>query len=216
MKTTWYLSTLIFILTLLGFSQQQKNVPNQEIVVRFSNNHVNLEVAQNAIAIVKKQLQTIGINKIQVRESVDGSLKITYYSDIDVTSIEEIFSTERDLVIGYTPSDEGSKDFPLDKVASSYKLNVCEIGSNSDLESDLNGYILELTPNYERLFNPIVYHSSNFVDFKEKNDTEKTAYKLYRNISVEIDNSSHNIPEVRAGPFSQGDHTILLFFSIRA
>ena len=214
MKTKWYLSTLIFILTLLGLSQQQKNVPNQEIVVRFSNNHVKLEVAQNAIAIVKKQLQTIGIDKIQVRESVDGSLKITYYSDIDVTSIEEIFSTEKDLVIDYTPSDQGSKDFPLDKVASSYKLNVFEIGSSSDLDSDLNGHILELIPNYERLFNPIVYHSSNTIDFKEKNETEKTAYKLYRNISVEIDNSSHNIPEVRAGPLSQGNHTTRIFFSV--
>ena len=205
MKTKWYLGTLIFILTILGFSQKQKYVPNQEIIVQFVDDHVKLEVAQNAIAIVKKQLQIIGVEKIQVREAVDGSLKITYYSAIDVTAIEAIFSKEEDLELGYTFTDEEQKEFPSDKHSSIYKLNVNEIGDHSDFESDLNGYILELKPGFERLLNPIVLYLPNEIDSREKNQIEKTAYKLHKSIAVTIDNSSHNIPEVRAGPTSNGN-----------
>jgi len=207
MKTKWYLSTLIFILTLLGFSQQQKYVPNQEIIVQFADDHVTFEVAQNAIATVKKQLQIIGVDNIHIRESVDGSLKITYYSDIDVAAIEEIFSKDKDLALGYTFFDENEAhtEFPLDNSSNSYKLNVCEIRNSSDSDLDINGCIIELTPEYERLFNPIVYYSFNEINLREINSTEKTAYNLHRSIAAEIDNSSHNIPEVRAGPDSFGN-----------
>ena len=205
MKTNWYLGALIFILTLFGFSQQQKEVPNQEIIFQFADNHVKLEVAQNAVAIVKKQLQSIGVDRIKVRETADGSFKITYYSDIDVAAIKEIFSKEKNLELGYTFSDEEDKEFPSPEVSSSYKLNVCEIGSNSDFESGLNGYILKLTLENERLFNPIVYFSSNQLDSREIEKIEKTAYKLHSIIAAAIDNSSHNIPEVRAGPYSNRD-----------
>jgi hypothetical protein len=202
MNTKWYLSTLILILTLLGFSQQEKYVPNQEIIVQFDDDHVRLEVAQNAIAIVTKQLQTIGVDKIQVREAVDGSLKITYYSDVDIAAIEEIFSKEKDLELGYIFFDEEPNEFPSNRDSSSYKLNVCEIGNNSDTEPDMNGYIFELSPEYNRLFNPIVFCSFNEIDSRERNEIAETAYKLHKKIAAAIDNSSHNIPEVRAGPFA--------------
>ena len=102
MKSKWYLSTLIFILALLGFSQPQVYVPNQEIVVQFSVDEVTFDEAQNAILIVQKQLQGIGAHNIQISEPEQGSFKFTYYSDIDVASIKEIFSEEKSLALGYT------------------------------------------------------------------------------------------------------------------
>ena len=202
MNTKWYLSTLILILTLLGFSQQEKHIPNQEIIVQFDDDHVKLEVAQNAIAIVTKQLKTIGVDKIQVREAVDGSLKITYYSDVDVAAIEEIFSKEKDLELGYTFSDNDSNEFPSNRDSSSYKLNVCEIGNNSDTDSDMNGFIFKLSSEYDRLFNPIAFYPFSEVDSKARNEISETAFKLHKKIAAAIDNSSHSIPEVRAGPFA--------------
>ena len=101
MKQKWYLSTFVLILVLLGYSRQQAYVPNQEIVMQFVDADVTSDVTQNAIAIVKKQLQTIGIANIQVRETVAGRLKITYNSDLDVASIKRIFSKELSLELGY-------------------------------------------------------------------------------------------------------------------
>ena len=42
----------------------------------------------------------------------------------------------------------------------------------------------------------------NFSFLKEKNKTEKVAYTIHRKIAIAIDDSSYNIPEVRAGPIT--------------
>jgi hypothetical protein len=206
MKQKWYLSTFVLILVLLGYSRQQAYVPNQEIVMQFVDTDVTSDVTQNAIAIVKKQLQTIGIANIQVRETAAGRLKITYYSDLDVASIKRIFSKEISLELGYTslgPIEDGKQDkFPSNKSSNSYNLNVCEIQNSYDAESDFNGYVLELTPENERLYSPVVDLSINKNSAREKNSIEKVAYLIQRNIALAINNSSRIIPEVRAGPVS--------------
>ncbi len=206
MKQKWYLSTFVLILVLLGYSRQQAYVPNQEIVMQFVDADVTSDVTQNAIAIVKKQLQTIGIANIQVRETAAGRLKITYYSDLDVASIKRIFSKEISLELGYAslgPIEGGEQDkFPSNKSSNSYNLNVCEIQNSYDAESDFNGYILELRPENERLYNPVVDLSIDKNDAREKSRIEKVAYLIQRNIALAINNSSRIIPEVRAGPAS--------------
>ena len=65
---------------------------------------------------------------------------------------------------------------------------------------DLNGLALELNPENDRYFSPDVYFLKNEIDVWNKNKIEKVAYLISRSIEVTIDNSSHNIPEVRAGP----------------
>lgn len=211
MKSKWYFGALLFILALLGISQPQVSIPNQEIVVQFSDDAVTVNEAQKAIAIVKEQLQRIGADKIQVRESVDGRLKITYYSDVDVAIIEGIFSTrvpleasaevqEKGLDLGYASYGEGEKptEFPSEKDPNTYKLNISEIHIGSDAQSDFNGYIVELLES-ERLFNPVVSFFVEEID-EERNRIEKTAYIVQRNIALTIDNTKCKIPEVRAGP----------------
>lgn len=215
MKSKWYFGTLLFILALLGFSQPQVSIPNQEIVLQFSDDEVTVDEAQKAIAIVKEQLRLIGANKIQVSESADGSLKITYYSDIDVAIIEGIFSArvplealaeaqEKSLDLGYTSYYEGEEptEFPSEKDSNTYKLNVSEIHSGSDAQSDFNGLLVELTEN-ERLFNPVVFFSIDAID-GERNRVEKTTYTVQRNIALAIESPKYKIPEVRAGPTSNG------------
>ncbi|MGK0174876.1 MAG: hypothetical protein ACI9AT_001258 [Ulvibacter sp.] len=207
MKQKWYLSTFVLILVLLGYSRHQAYVPNQEIVMQFVDADVTNEVTQNAMAIVKKQLQAIGIANIQVRETAPGRLKVTYYSDLDVASIKRMFSKEISLELGYAslgPIEGGEQDkFPSNKSSDSYNLNVCEIQKSYDAESDFNGHILEITPENERLYNSIVDLSIDKNDVREKNRIEKVAYLIQRDIALAIDNSSGIIPEVRAGPASK-------------
>ncbi len=202
MKAKWYLSTFIVILTLLGLSQQQFSVPNQEIVVQFTTNEIALLETQNTIAIVKEQLQAIGVENIQIHKEANGKLKITYFSDIDVASIKKILSKEKDLKLSYSSifQEEGDSKFPSNRDSNHFKLDVFEIQKSKDGEGDLNGYALELKPESDRFFTSVVYLPFTDVDVKERNKAEKIAYTIHRNIAIAIDNSSHNIPEVRAGP----------------
>lgn len=207
MKSKWYISTLIISLTLLGIvSQQQISAPNQEIVLQFSEHEVTYDDAQNAIALVKKQLQTIGIVNVQVHEQEDGSLKIMYYSAADVASIKKIFSNETQLGFDHIAceQDDKSTKFPFkssNKKIASYNLDVFEIQKGSDLTLDLGGkFALELKADNDRFFNPNIYLSFEAIDVKGNSSGFKETYKLRRNIAIAIDNTSHIIPEVRAGP----------------
>jgi len=201
MKAKWYLGTFIVVLTLLGASLQQFSVPNQEIVVQFANDKVATFETQNTIAIVKKQLQNIGVDNIQIHEGDNGSLKITYYSNIDVAAIKKIFS-KKELELGFTSiyPQEKPANLPSNKNSSTYKLDVFEIQKSNNNDWDFNGYALEVLPENDRYFKPKVYFSYFEIDVRKKNRIEKTAYLAHRNISISIDKSSHNIPEVRAGP----------------
>ena len=207
MKSKWYLSTLILILALLGFSQPQVYVPNQEIVVQFSVDEVTFDEAQNAILIVQKQLQGIGAHNIQVSEPEQGSFKFTYYSDIDVASIKEIFSEEKSLALGYTSysQSEDGDETPFEEDTNRYQLNVFEIQKSNDLESDFNGILVELSRENDRLVNPNLYYS--FVEFYtwKSQEIQKSTYLVQRGIALAIINSSRIIPEVRAGPVSIGN-----------
>jgi hypothetical protein len=174
--------------------------------MQFVDADVTSTVTQDAIAIVKKQLQSIGIANIQVRETAAGRLKITYYSDLDVASIKRIFSKEISLELGYTspgPIEDGEQDeLPSNKLSNSYNLNVCEIQNSYDAQSDFNVYILELIPQNERLYIPVVDLSIDKNNTWESNSIEKVAYLIQRNIALSINTSLHIIPEVRAGPAS--------------
>lgn len=203
MKAKWYLGTFIVVLTLLGASLQQFSVPNQEIVVQFANDEVATFETQNTIAIVKKQLQDIGVDNIQIHEEAHGKLKITYYSNVDVTSIKKIF-LEKELEFGLTSlyNQKKSTKSPSSKNSNTYKLDVFEIQKSNDVDWGLNGYVLELKPKNDRYFKPDVYFPYIEIDVKKKNRLEKTAYIVHKNISIAIDNSTFNIPEVRAGPIT--------------
>ena len=201
MKLKRYFSALIIILTLLGVAQQQFSVPNQEIVMQFTDDEVSSDDALNAIAIVKNQLQIIGVDNIQVREVEDGRLRITYYSDIDVASIKDILSQEKKIELGYTSQDNESNKIPSDNESNGYNLDVFKIQKGSDSEWDLDGtLVLEFKPDGDRFSNPKVFASNEEIDVEE--NITKIAYKLHYNIAIAIDNTSYKIPEVRAGPIA--------------
>lgn len=202
MKAKWYLGTFIATLILLGASLQQFSVPNQEIVVQFDNEEITLQDSKNTIAIVKKQLQNIGVEKIKIFKSENGKLKITYFSNVDVASIKKILSEEKELKLSYSSLNhkEGSSQLPAEKKSSKYQLDVFEIQKSNEKGGDSNGLVIEILPENERFFNPDLYYSNKKNDVKIKNDIEKVAYKIYSHISIKIDHTSHKIPEVRAGP----------------
>ncbi len=196
MKAKWYLSTFIIILTLLGVSLEQFSTPNQEIVVQFANDDVSLFETQNTIAIVKKQLQDIGVENINVQENENGTLKITYHSDIDVASIKKQFGLG---IASYTTTS--STNIPAEKESNNYQLDVYEIQKSNETDSDVNGTVVDVRQKSDRFYNPAVNSVHEF-KLKDQNEIEKVAFIIQKNIALAIDEATYIIPEVRAGPIS--------------
>lgn len=204
MKIKWCFSTLIIILTFLGISHEQFALPNQEIVLQFNNDEVTSNEAQNAIAIVKQQLQAIGVSYTQVRKQ-DGKLKITYYSNIDIASIKKILSKKNNVELDYTYYNQDNKDFPVDTNSKNYELDIYEIQNGSDLESGFDGSAIRLKTENDSFFTPNVFVSFRTIPVRDKDIIEAIAYAFYTNSAIAIQNTLHKIPQVRAGPVTIGD-----------
>ncbi|PHS62817.1 MAG: hypothetical protein COB12_10395 [Flavobacterium sp.] len=187
-------------------SQQEFSIPNQEIVVQFANDEVTSVEVQQTIATIKKQLKLIGVEHIQIRESKHGSLKFSYFSDVNIASIKKIISEENKFQLGVSSvfQNETSNEAPSKEKSNSYKLDVYEIQKGDDSEKDLNGLALVLTPEVDRFYKPNVYFLKVEIDVWKTNKTEKIAFAIQKNIAIEIDKVSYIIPEVRAGPISFG------------
>ncbi|MEP1487106.1 MAG: hypothetical protein ABJK28_01605 [Algibacter sp.] len=202
MKARWCISAIIFILTLFGVvNQQQIALPNQEIVLQFTDVQLSSDAAKNTIARVKGQLQAIGVDNLQVLEGENGQLKITYYSDADVASIQKTLSRENNLTLDYSDLNQDRSNLPHEEYDVSYNLDVFEIQKVNDTYSGEDGkVVLEPKPKNDRIYNPTFDVSSNDIRVSEKENLVKVAYKIAQQISFEIEEALHSIPEVRAGP----------------
>jgi hypothetical protein len=206
MQTRGYFSILLVVLALIGISWEHTSKPNQEVVVQFNTEDVSCDETQNTIALVKLKLQGIGVENIQVVEEAGGRLKITYYSNVDVAVVKSIISDGEKLSlsdVSLFENEEQSK-LPSNDDSVSYKLNVSELHQSTDFDVDGDGFILELKSNHDRYVPPVVFYTNSQIDFRRKNTIERVAYRLHRKTALLIDNASHNIPEVRAGPIAFG------------
>ena len=201
MNSRRYIGALIIVLTFLGVVYQQQNtLPNQEIILQFTDVKVTSAETQSTIAIVKHQLQNLGANNIQVKEAKDGTLKITYYSNTNVDNIKETLSQEKKLVLDYSTNKESSK-LPAEKSSIGYNLDVYEIKQGSQTDWNLvEKNVLEQKLENDRFCNSNFFVLINTKCLNDKDLITKVAFKVRRNVTIAIDNTSHNIPEVRAGP----------------
>ena len=197
----WYICTLVIAFTLLGYiSKEQSAVPNQKIVLQFSDSTITSNEIENTVAIVEKQLVDFGVDNIQIHEIENGQIKITYYSDADVLRIKNTLSKGENLAIDYSSSNkEGHPKVPLSK--DNYNLDVYKIQDAKDDNSGFDGKVaIELKLESDRFFNPTVNFHACFSEEKTIHTYTQIAYKVNTNIAIAIDNTSYKIPEVRAGP----------------
>ncbi|WP_033960676.1 hypothetical protein [Psychroserpens jangbogonensis] len=209
MNKRWYISALVIILALLGgiASHEQNITPNQEIVLQFTSETVTSDEAQNAIATVKQQLQTVGVHDVQVSQNESGQLKITYFSTTDIVSIKKILSKEQTFELNDSGADNNNIPFEIPSKESSvaYNLDVYEIQNGSDTVFNISGKLgLENKTDNERLSNTNPYANTKAVDFNYLEQQVKVAYKFHKYSGITIDHKSNKIPEVRAGPMLMG------------
>jgi hypothetical protein len=203
MQKKWYLGTLLIILAVLGVvNQQQISVPNQEIVVQFADARIASNNAQNAIALVKEELQELGAENIRVVKSQEGYLKITYFSATDVAAIKKTLAKRNTL----RPEedfkhDKHPEDFPFQDNPISYNIDVYEIEKDASNDWDFNDtFVLELKPKSDRFFNPNVLASFKESDITDRSNSIEVSLNVYKHIATSVNSRFYNIPEVRAGP----------------
>lgn len=204
MLKKWHIITLVLALALLSITTRENVIsPNQEIVLQFSDIHVNENEVKNTITLVKKQLEDLGAGNIEVKNNGAGVIKITYHSVADISIIKEIFSKDDNLDVDYKSHSQGreSNRFPANENSISYNLDVFEIENETDW--GLNGiHVVEFDSKSNHFFDPNPYLFSDKTEFKILNNTIKVAYAIRRYVAFTINNNSKSIPTGRAGPLS--------------
>jgi hypothetical protein len=202
-----YFSALIIMITLLGFYKEQLPTPNQQIELQFTGQTTVPEEGGEVIEAIKLQLEALGVENIQVRQS-DGILKIAYYSDENVAEIKKILATE-----GFD-SDSKSEEIPTNKkpikfqdygIVDSFKIDIYELQIASNPFSGIHGkYILALQKNSDKSpdTNPNSFANANSFLTGEFKTIISLAYTESTYIAIPKENISYEIPDVRAGPFS--------------
>lgn len=178
--------------------------PNQEIVVRFNAASIDSDEVQNAIADIRNQLKSIGIDEVHVSEILDGKLKVTYFSNKDVAVVKDLFRQHNKLQLGdiaFNDKDNPSK-IPFSQDTNTYKLDVIKIQQDPGSDVGFHGTLVEIKSASDQYVKPILSPIISEAEFSLKYSIENAGCKTYPNISLLINNSAHKIPEVRAGPIS--------------
>ncbi len=201
MIARWCISIFIFSLTLFGVvNQQQAVLPNQEIVLQFNEEGLSSDDAQSTINLLKKQLQSLGAENIQVDILENGSVNIAYHSTSDAVSIKKRLSKADGLALDVN-HNEPSSNFPIKENKSiDYNIDVFEIHTDYGQSGDLNGnLVFQVETKSDRYVEP-----HNFFYNPCIADNERIAVKLTlaicKHIEIATKDIPHKIPEGRAGP----------------
>lgn len=199
MKAKLYISTLILALSFAGIFHFKTSSPNQEILVQFNSGDISKEQSLGAIANIKLQLQALGVEDIHVRETEGGKLKITYFSSLDIENIKQTLSDDDNIIVENTV--RGHETLPSNKPSKNYNLDIYEIHQSTDGNQGSAGKSVWIVKqDYDRFLNPNVCFYSKDIDTSDTDQSDKVAFKIHTAVAIAIDNSSHIIPEVRAGP----------------
>lgn len=202
MKTKWYACALLSIFIFLAAIQENTCVPNQEIVLEFVNLNTTEKDIDKTIFNVTERLVEAGASNINVQETENGALKISYFSIVNVANIKKKLLKNNVLDGNDNPFKDQEENYPLSDNESNYNINVYELSQESEI-SDFDGNsILEIKYDSHRYTNTQTFASINTILENKANNLFKIAYRLNKKRLIIADNTSNKIPEVRAGPFS--------------
>lgn len=203
MINKWFLGSLLAVLALIGISLDQTAGPNQEIIIKFSDSNTLQENGYEAVILVRSELEKINVSNINIEEFINGTLKITYYSDLEVREVKKIFSESTVLSQSLLyASQEEDKEHPFDnKNIGDYYLDVFKIQDSNDVDGH-TGAIVDYKSDYTRFSRVHGYAYLKAHDIHHQNNVDQIAYQTSETSALTIDNSSYKIPEVRAGPIS--------------
>lgn len=204
MNAKWCISTLFIILAFLGLSQEHKRTSNQQILLKFADVELASETAHDEIlAVIAKKLEVLGIAYIEIIENDGTQLSIRYYSDIDAVSVKEFLSKENQFSI--SNKEEFPSEYPKEDLPEKYSLTVSDLHQRTDDIVNLNATLVLSPEQADKIVSNPVFITVGYTIGFEQNATVEIAYRIYRNIALSINNTSQIIPEVRAGPYVNGN-----------
>ncbi|WP_298780142.1 hypothetical protein [uncultured Polaribacter sp.] len=196
MNSKWYISTLFLILFIcFGTFQDQVIIPNQEIVLEFIDTKINKNEIKNTIANVKEKLLNTGVSNIKIKETKNGTLKISYYSVAPIKLIKEALSEKNAIVINQNSENKDNKT-----EYSDYNIDVYELTNQTKISNLEDNFVFEIESNSDRFTTNYNLFLIKHFDSHKENQSYKIAYTEYKKNPFSKDNSSCKEPEVRAGP----------------
>lgn len=201
MNPKWYFSALLVLFTFLGTFQENNPVPNQEIVLEFNNSKIDAKEIAFTIANLKNRLTTAGASNIQIKESTNGTLKIFYYSADHVSHIKDALSKKEEIVIKSSSNNNDKNKIPSEQ-KSNFNFDVYELEKETDTSNFDGNSIIEIKYDSDRYTNSQNYASSIKFLSLEANTIFTTKSNFYKRLFIVKNSTSHNNPEVRAGPNS--------------
>lgn len=201
----WYFTGLVVALAFLGISLGQSPTDrNQEIVIRFHAETISDQEAEAVVSEVTDQLRHLGIADIQISELLDGELKITYYSALEVSVIKNSLYQQSRFPLGDTAFNEreGSSKVPFQDHPQTYRLDVIKIQNDLGSALGFQGLLVEVKSSNDQYLKPKLALDSPETGITADIGIEKRESCIYRNVVLPFDHTSHRIPEVRAGPLS--------------
>ena len=193
-----YIAVFAILLAVVGIGFVPSSVPNQEIVVQFSQ-ETSPQETNTAIVQVKEQLSKLGIEDVKILKGVDGSLRISYYSEIDVLFVQEIFA--RQQVGLFKNTNNTNSDFPFQDTTDTYQFTVSEIGAgDTSVHNGLKGHFLEIESKSHRFYPPEFFFAAVSNSFKKEFKRTELSVRIYSQQLQLVAVTSLLLPETRAGP----------------
>ena len=174
--------------------QYQKPSANQEIVIQFTDSQFSEAETEASLASISDALQQIGAESISIISKENGFFHIAYHSDKAVSSVKQILSDKAE--IAFDDSSESSEED-----TQNFNLDIFQIENGNSASWDFEGQQV-YTLKSDRSFNPDVYRFPVLVESSKIHIDLKVAYNANQLVVFVSDNTSHNIPEVRAGPLA--------------
>ena len=204
MSIKFFFGFLISMVSLLGLSLQQPSNSHQEIIIKFSDaKRITLETQNNTIAIVKKQLQKIGINYLKVSKDHQGHLKISYFSSVDTAFIKKVLNEGNHFAVSHltNQNNKQTEDHTGTKSLNLY-LDVFKIPETFENPSENSGLVVQLLSKTDRYFVPDVFGSYSLFHNKYGCLTQQNKFKYHSKQETKVDVKYLKTIQIRAGPFS--------------
>ncbi|GAB5565641.1 MAG: hypothetical protein Wins2KO_27040 [Winogradskyella sp.] len=202
MKTKLHFGILLVLLFFLGRQLENRVVPNQQILLEFSELDLSKQDTNRAIEVIQSRLENVGVTNIQVQQPSEGKLKIVYFSNSDVQYIKKQLLNEEGFKVCLDHNDQLPDELPIETLKK-YKLNISEIQKDINTDWDFDGVqVVELNQKSDRFNKPKVKTFGVTISLQLSNLIEIVALKANNNPSIVSDNLSYKIPEIRAGPLS--------------
>lgn len=199
MNTKWYLSTLLVLLIFLGTIQENNPSPNQEIVLEFTHDTIKDYEKEHTIIDLKNRLHIAGASNIQIKEAKNGKLKIVYFSKDHVSIIKDALALNSPASKNISSNPLEDNKYPSEET-SKFNIDIYEIDLGSYSSNFDGNSILEIKYDSDRFTNNQNYASSIKSNLPYSKISKKLKSKFYNSKQIVKNSTSHNIPEVRAGP----------------